>query len=98
MRILNQFAPYGPGNMSPTFMSQNIKDTGWGKCVGEEDKHIRCTATQAFNDKIVCIGFGLGDKIECIKDQKLFNAVYSISENHWNGAVTLQLKLKDIKP
>ncbi len=98
MRIIKQFAPFGPGNMSPTFMSQHIKDTGWGKCVGEDDKHLRFTATQSFNDKIVCIGFGLGDKIDIIKNKKLFSAAYSIDENHWNGAVSLQLKLKDIKP
>lgn len=105
MRILKQFAPFGPGNMSPTFMSQNLKDTGWGKCVGEDDKHIRLTATQSFNacaeqsrsNKIVCIGFGLGDKIDLIRDKKLFSAAYAIDENHWNGNVSLQLKLKDIK-
>ncbi|WP_179353159.1 single-stranded-DNA-specific exonuclease RecJ [Winogradskyella vidalii] len=104
-RIIRQFAPFGPGNMSPTFMSQNITDTGWGKCVGEDDKHIRLTATQSFsacteqsgNNKIVCIGFGLGDKIDMIKDKKLFSVAYAIDENHWNGNVSLQLKLKDIK-
>ncbi|MFC0603534.1 single-stranded-DNA-specific exonuclease RecJ [Winogradskyella pulchriflava] len=98
MRILKQFAPFGPGNMSPTFMTQGIKDTGYGKCVGEDDKHLRFTATQSFNDKIVCIGFGLGDKIDIIKSRKPFSAAYSIDENHWNGSVSLQLKLKDIKP
>jgi len=97
MRILKQFAPFGPGNLSPTFMSQNLKDTGYGKCVGEDDKHIRLTVTQSFNDKIVCIGFGLGDKIDIIKNKKLFSAAYAIDENHWNGDVSLQLKLKDIK-
>jgi len=97
VRILKQFAPFGPENMSPTFMTQNVKDTGYGKCVGEDDKHLRFTATQSFNDKIVCIGFGLGNKIELIKNKKMFSVVYSIDENHWNGNVSLQLKLKDIK-
>lgn len=98
MRILKQFAPFGPQNLSPTFMSQGLKDTGWGKCVGDDDKHLRLTATQSFNDKIVCIGFGLGDKIDIIKNKRPFSAAYSIDENHWNGNVSLQLKLKDIKP
>ena len=97
MRILKQFAPFGPSNLSPTFMTQGIRDTGWAKCVGEDDKHLRLTATQSFNDKIVCIGFGLGDKIDIIKNKKPFSAAYSIDENHWNGTVSLQLKLKDIK-
>ncbi len=97
MRILKQFAPFGPGNMSPTFMTQGIKDTGWGKCVGEDDKHLRFTATQSFNDKIVCIGFGLGNKLDLIKNKNTFDVAYTIDENHWNGNISLQLKLKDIK-
>ncbi|MBC2843969.1 single-stranded-DNA-specific exonuclease RecJ [Winogradskyella flava] len=96
-RIVQQFAPFGPGNMSPTFMTQNVKDTGWGKCVGEDNNHIRFTATQSFDDKIVCIGFSLGDKINIIKNKRPFSIAYGIDENHWNGNVSLQLKLKDIK-
>jgi len=96
-RILSQFAPFGPGNMTPVFMTQAIKDTGWGKCVGEDDKHLRFTATQKANEKLVCIGFGLGDKLDIIKDKKSFNVVYTIDKNHWNGNISLQLKLKDIK-
>jgi len=96
-RILSQFAPFGPGNMTPVFMTENLKDTGYGKCVGEDDKHLRITVTQPRADKIACIGFGLGDKKELISNQKLFKSVYSIDENHWNGKVSLQLKLRDIK-
>ncbi|MEO1032785.1 MAG: single-stranded-DNA-specific exonuclease RecJ [Bacteroidota bacterium] len=96
-RILRQFGPFGPGNMTPVFMTQHVKDTGWGKCVGEDDKHLRFTATQSFADQLVCIGFGLGDKINLIKNERLFEMAYTIDENHWNGAVSLQLKLKDIK-
>ena len=97
MRIIKQFAPFGPGNMTPVFMTQGMKDTGWGKCVGEDKTHIRLTATQNHKDQIVCIGFGLGNKIDLIKDKQLFNAAYTVDENHWNGNVSLQLKLKDIK-
>ena len=78
-------------------MTQGIQDTGWGKCVGEDDKHLRFTAKQSNSNPIVCIGFGLGDKLELIKDKKPFDAAYTIDENHWNGNVSLQLKLKDIK-
>ena len=96
-RILKQFSPFGPGNMTPVFMTENLKDTGYGKCVGEDDKHLRVTLTQKNTDKIVGIGFGLGDKIELISNKKQFKAVYSIDENQWQGKTSLQLKLKDIK-
>ncbi|TXD81471.1 single-stranded-DNA-specific exonuclease RecJ [Subsaximicrobium wynnwilliamsii] len=95
-RILKQFAPFGPSNMTPIFMSEDLKDSGYGKCVGEDDKHLRLTATQG-REKIVCIGFNLGDKCDLITDKKPFNAVYSIDENHWQGNVSLQLKLRDIR-
>ena len=97
MRILNQFAPFGPGNMTPIFMTENLKDTGYGKCVGEYDAHLRITVTQSGKEKIVCIGFGLGDKLKLIKNKKPFKAVYSVDENHWQGRTSLQLKLRDIK-
>lgn len=97
MRIISQFAPFGPGNMTPVFMSQNLKDTGYGKCVGEDDKHLRFTATQSGSQNIVSIGFGLGDKLDLIKNNQLFSAAYTVDENHWNGNVSLQLKLKDLK-
>lgn len=96
-RILKQFAPFGPGNMIPVFMTTHLRDTGYGKCVGEDDKHLRVTVRQPNAPNIVGIGFSLGDKYDLINDKKLFNAVYSIDENHWNGNVSLQLKLRDIK-
>ena len=96
-RIVRQFAPFGPGNMTPVFMTQTVQDTGWGKCVGEDDKHLRFTAKQPDSNPIVCIGFGLGDKLEIIKNRNTFDTAYTIDENHWNGNVSLQLKLKDIK-
>lgn len=97
-RIIKQFAPFGPGNMTPIFMTSNLKDTGYGKCVGEDDKHLRITVTQFDKEKLVCIGFGLGNKLDLISNRKQFKTVYSVDENHWQGRVSLQLKLRDIKP
>jgi single-stranded-DNA-specific exonuclease len=95
-RIIRQFAPFGPGNMTPIFMTENLLDTGYGKCVGEHKDHLRLTVTQG-TQKFVGIGFNIGHKLELIKNKKLFKAVYSIDENHWQGHVSLQLKLRDIK-
>ena len=45
-RILKQFAPFGPQNLSPVFMTSEVYDTGYGKCVGEDQTHLRLTLTQ----------------------------------------------------
>lgn len=95
-RIIRQFAPFGPGNMTPIFMTENLKDTGYGKCVGEHKDHLRLTVTQG-QQKFIGIGFNIGHKLELIQSKKPFKAVYSIDENHWQGNVSLQLKLRDLK-
>ena len=96
-RILKQFAPFGPQNLSPVFMTSEVYDTGYGKCVGEDQTHLRVTLTQKRAPKIVGIGFGLGDQLPVITSKAPFKIVYSIDENEWNGRVSLQLKLKGLK-
>ena len=97
-RILKQFAPYGPNNMTPVFMTDNTTDTGYGKCVGNDKTHLRLTAKQPnASSQFVAIGFGLGNKLNVISNGKPFKIAYSIDENEWQGNVSLQLRLKDIK-
>lgn len=96
-RILKQFAPFGPGNMTPVFMAEGVQDTGKGRGVGEGEKHLKLSLTQKGSQPLGAIGFNLGCKIENVKNQHLFNAVFSLDENEWNGQVSLQLKLKDIR-
>ena len=95
-RVLKQFAPFGPGNMTPTFMTQNLKDTGWGKCVGDDKTHLRLTVKQQNSRQFTAIGFGLGEKKDVACEGQPFKAAYVIDENQWKGNVSLQLRLKDI--
>lgn len=97
MRLLKQIGPFGPQNMHPVFMSENLQDTGYGKCVGEDDKHLRFRAKQATSNSIVGIGFCLGKKKALITNKKLFSTAYVLDENEWQGNVSLQLMVKDIK-
>lgn len=97
MRILKQFAPFGPGNMTPIFMAENLTDTGYAKGVGKEEAHIKVAVTQDDSHQIGGIGFNLGDKLPLVISRKPFSAVFNIDENEWQGNISLQLKLKDIK-
>mgnify|MGYP000745170235 FL=1 len=96
-RILKQFEPFGPQNMTPIFLTQNIKDTGYGKPMGQENEHIKLFIKQNNSEGIPAIGFGLGAKLDLTTNQKPFQAVYCIDENEWNGKVSLQIRLRDIK-
>ena len=97
IRILSQFEPFGPQNMTPTFMSKNIKDTGYAKPLGKDDEHLKLFIKQNNSEGFGAIGFGLGKKLELVTNQKPFDAVYCIDENEFNGNVTVQLRLKDLK-
>ena len=97
-RILRQMAPFGPGNMSPIFMSKQVVDTGYGRKIGQEQTHLKLSVTDANRSQFLdCIGFGMADKFELIKDGQKFDIAYELEENEWNGNVNLQLRLKDIR-
>jgi single-stranded-DNA-specific exonuclease len=96
-RILKQFAPFGPSNKQPVFLSENLKDTGYCKTVGEDDKHLKLSLKQGNSDVFKAIAFGLGDKLSLIKNKAQFSGVFNIGENNWNGVKSIQLKLLDIK-
>ncbi|MGO4771593.1 single-stranded-DNA-specific exonuclease RecJ [Flavobacterium sp. W22_SRS_FK3] len=97
IRILKQFEPFGPQNMTPVFMTKDVKDTGYAKTLGADDEHLRLFVKQNNSDGIAAIGFGLGKKIEITKNQNTFQLAYSLSENEWNDTVSTQLMLKDLR-
>ena len=96
-RILKQFEPFGPQNMTPLFLTKDVRDTGYGKPLGQEDEHLKLFVKQNDSEGISAIGFGLGNKIDTIRNQKPFQILYSIDENEWKGKVSLQLTIRDIK-
>jgi len=99
-RILRQFAPFGPGNMAPVFMTRNVIDTGYAKLVGKGDvKHLKFSVVHPdrTGNPIPAIGFNMGDNLEKVKQGKPFSICYHIDENTWLGTTTLQLRILDMK-
>jgi len=97
MRILKQFEPFGPENMTPVFMSKNVVDSGYAKTLGNDDEHLKAFVKQHNSPNFNAIGFGLGKKLDIVKNRNPFDAVYVVEENEWNGNVSLQLQLRDVR-
>ena len=97
IRLLKQFEPFGPQNRTPVFLTKTIKDSGYAKKLGETEDHLRLFVRQKDSESFAAIGFGLGKKIDIVAHQKTFEAVYSIDENEFNGKISTQLRLKDIR-
>jgi single-stranded-DNA-specific exonuclease len=94
-RIIQQMAPFGPQNMKPTFTTSSVRDNGYGKTVGKENTHLKLNIIEGANPKTYnAIGFGLGDKINLVKNE--FDIAYTIEENEYNGYTSIQLLLKDL--
>jgi single-stranded-DNA-specific exonuclease len=96
-RILKQFEPFGPQNMTPVFLTKNVKDSGYAKKLGADDEHLKLFVKQNNSQGVPAIGFGLGNKMDLTTNQKTFEAVYCIDENEWNGKISIQLRLKNIR-
>jgi single-stranded-DNA-specific exonuclease len=90
--IICQMEPFGPENMRPVFVTKNVQDTGYSKIVKEQ--HIRFVVKQ---DKFsfTGIGFNMASKFELLK--KPVDIVFTLDENEWNGNVSLQLKMIDLR-
>lgn len=97
VRILNQFAPFGPGNQTPAFLVGPLRDTGYARTVGETGAHLKLAVTQESAGPIGGIGFGLGEKLKEIRERHPFRAVISVEENSWQGRTRIQLKFRDLK-
>ena len=99
MRILTQFAPFGPGNTAPVFWSDNIVDAGGSRPVGGH-KHLKLTVRQQGDDErnvFSGIAFQKGDLFSRIHSGEPFSICYNLEYNYWQGKTTLQLNVKDIK-
>ena len=97
IRLLHQFQPFGPENMTPVFMAKNIVDTGYGKTLGQNDEHLKLFVKQNNSEGFGVIGFGLGKKLKLTKNHQPFEMAFCIDENEFNGNVTVQLRAKDVR-
>ena len=97
IRVLKQFEPFGPQNMTPLFLAKNVIDSGYAKTLGADDEHLKAFVRQGNSESFGAIGFGLGNKLDLVTHKNKFDAIFSLEENEWNDVVTLQLQFRDIR-
>lgn len=94
-RILKQFEPFGPGNMSPVFCMRGLRDTGSSRTVGD-GSHLKINVVAPGNHYYDGIGFGMGHKLEMLGRGPV-DICFSLEENSFNGNTSLQMMVRDIK-
>ena len=95
-KILRQFAPFGPGNMSPVFKTDMVRDTGYGRVVGNNHLKLNLVHNGSRIISFDGIAFQMGHYHPMIANGMPFNVCYHIEENNFNNKTSLQLNVKDI--
>jgi single-stranded-DNA-specific exonuclease len=96
-RVLKQFAPFGPGNMSPVFQSDFVVDTGNSRVVGKNHLKLELMQQTSRSKPFAGIAFQKGHLFDKIRSGTPFSICYHIEENEWMGKTNLQLNIKDIR-
>ena len=97
--ILHKFAPFGPENLKPVFVTHNVVDFGTSRLVGRDLEHLKLELTEPDSENVMNgIAFGMGEQFnDHIKELKPISICYTIEENNFNGNKSIQLMVKDIK-
>lgn len=97
-RILKQFAPFGPENMKPVFVSKKVFDYGTSRLVGKEQEHLKMELIDSSSENVMNgIAFGMSEYNTHLKSLQPLNICYTLEENNFNGNITIQLIIKDMK-
>ncbi len=102
IKILREFAPFGPHNARPTFFTRNLEVAGTPRIVGRN--HLRFRVRQN-GTSFDAIGFGLGELLPRAYSGRLnLECVYTVEENEWTSPGASrpadpvpQLKIKDLR-
>jgi len=95
-RVVKQFAPFGPNNMNPVFLTTKVKHKLTLRKVGVN--HLKMDVYQEGLEKsFPAIAFGMGHYYDELMENDNFDICFAADENEWNGNVILQLNIKDIK-
>lgn len=95
--LMKKFAPFGPENSPPVFMTKNVIDAGKARVVGQN--HLKLSLSQRYSRSypVEAIAFGFGKYYDQITKGSPFHICYQIDINEWQGKSMLQLNIKDIK-
>ncbi|WP_080056974.1 single-stranded-DNA-specific exonuclease RecJ [Spirosoma aerolatum] len=96
VRIVKQMGPFGPHNMQPIFMTDDVYLAGEPFIM--KDKHLKINVRQGRSGHtLTAVGFGLAHVAAHLQPGKPFSICYLVEHNVYNGNVSLQLILKDVK-
>jgi single-stranded-DNA-specific exonuclease len=98
-RVLKQFQPFGPGNMSPVFVTRCAFTYNRPRRVGAAGEHLKFDVIQKeyASAPLPAVAFAMGDFFPHLAAGKPFDLCYTITENTYNGKTCMQLNIKGLR-
>ena len=96
---IQKFAPFGPLNPIPTFVSNDVMNfIGSGK-VGKNREHLKLVVVEDTRNlrPQSGIGFNMGSKYDIIKHEQHFNICYTLQANRYMGKNEIQMIIQDVQ-
>jgi single-stranded-DNA-specific exonuclease len=94
---LGSFAPFGPENLNPIFVTCDVQDYGTSKIVGKDNVHLKLEMVdETVITPVNGIAFRQSDSYERVKNGEPFDICYTLEENVHNGKSNIQLYVIDI--
>ncbi|MBI3004543.1 MAG: single-stranded-DNA-specific exonuclease RecJ [Ignavibacteriales bacterium] len=95
IRVLSQFAPFGPDNLRPVFVAKGVTIAGQPKIVGHNHLRFKVRSNGRVMD---AIGFNLGGLMDKVTGaNKTVDLAFSLDEGEYGGETYPQLKIRDLK-
>ncbi|HAP01284.1 MAG TPA: single-stranded-DNA-specific exonuclease RecJ [Bacteroidetes bacterium] len=93
--VLKQFAPFGPHNMKPVFVSKRMVDTGHSRIVGVN--HLKLSLMKTDTPyRLNGIAFSGDQYFDLVKSKVPIDICYTLEENEWNNIKTIEMNVRDI--
>jgi single-stranded-DNA-specific exonuclease len=98
-KILRQFEPFGPGNMKPIFLTENVVNAKWTRTIGSDNSHLKLHVKQADKNgpEIKGVAFRMADRCADIVKGSSFDLIYTLEENEWQGKVNIEINARDLQ-
>lgn len=106
VKILSHFEPFGPGNMTPIFLTRDLVIVGDPKTYNGSTTVFKVrkgtqNGNRFDNYSFDCVYYQSPDLDETsryhLKTGTRLDIIYSVEENHWNGNTKTQFRIRDLK-
>jgi single-stranded-DNA-specific exonuclease len=101
--VLKQFAPFGPANDKPIWHARGVTLAADPRRIGKDGNHVKfyVRGEHSNGTPLDAIGFDMSDLFDTLRESRRLGRpielLFSLEENTWNGATTLQLKARDLR-